>query len=88
MGLPSCVFDQADRELLRVVPRSLDIFFSLAFVFLADVLVWLRSSGLKTTGHFNLLESPTPFDSCREEFVTHEGLHAEIRALGGQSWRE
>ena len=43
---------------------------------------------VEDTELFNLPDSPTSVDRCGEEFMTHEELDAEIRALDGHSRRE
>ena len=37
---------------------------------------------------FGLPDSPASLDGCNEEFMTHEQLDAEIRALDGRSRRD
>lgn len=58
--------------------------------------IWISGRRARTAAQFRaddtelfiLQESSTTFDSCREEFMTHEELDAEIRALDGTSRRD
>jgi hypothetical protein len=55
--------------------------------------IWISSRRARMAGQlraedtelFDLPESPTSPDDCRAEFMTHEQLDAEIRALDGRS---